>query len=167
LSQQHLSSYPNCWTAFSNYNTDNTLNENSSPESFSNFVKTNNNNIGQIRTPRQPFSCLTNNNLVEEINLEKGLEHSSSLIKTENNNILKCPSSTATTKEFRTELERLKYWERRSKNNEAAKHSRTKRREREQLLQQKVMELERENLRLRNELEEEKRRKYKSEMNEF
>uniref|UniRef100_A0A1I8B9L6 BZIP domain-containing protein n=1 Tax=Meloidogyne hapla TaxID=6305 RepID=A0A1I8B9L6_MELHA len=137
LPQQHLPSY-NCWSAFSSYdNNNNTLNENSSPEPFSNFVKTNNN----IGATRQPFSCLTNNNLV----LEKSFEHQ---------NIRKCPSS----KEFQTEMELIKYRERRSKNNEAAKHSRTKRREREQLLQQRVMELERENSRLRNELEEEKRK---------
>ena len=72
---------------------------------------TNNNNSEQIKTTRQPFSCLTNNNFVEKNILEKSFEHPNEQINVEN--IRKCPSQTSqhssTTKEFRTELERLKY----------------------------------------------------------
>ena len=87
---------------------------------------------------RQPFSCLTN--------------------QENNNNKREKQRGEQQQKEFENENERLKYWERRSKNNEAAKQSRAKRREREQQLSQRVSELERENSRLREELAKERQK---------
>jgi hypothetical protein len=91
----------------------------------------------QLTTSRQPFSCLTNVVVKKEAALANAKQEE---------------------KEFRTEFERNKYWERRARNNEAAKNSRTKRREREEHLGRRVAELEKENQRLREELAEEKRK---------
>uniref|UniRef100_A0A183CMA7 MHD domain-containing protein n=1 Tax=Globodera pallida TaxID=36090 RepID=A0A183CMA7_GLOPA len=62
-------------------------------------------------------------------------------------------------REFRTELERHRYLERRSKNNEAAKQSRNKRREREKYLEERVKLLEEENQRLKEALKTEQQEK--------
>jgi len=59
-----------------------------------------------------------------------------------------------TRRRFNTDQEERKYRERRMKNNEAAKQSRSKRREREGILRQRVEELEKENLGLRLKLSE-------------
>jgi hypothetical protein len=94
---------------------------------------------GQHFQQRQPFSCLTN---AQENNNKRGEKR----------------GGEQQQKEFENENERLKYWERRSKNNEAAKQSRAKRREREQQLSQRVSELEKENSRLREELAKERQK---------
>lgn len=96
---------------------------------------------------RQPFGCLTNSNnfptIAERQRVELGKKQQ---------------LQQKVNKDFRNEPERVKYLERRSKNNEAAKNSRTKRREREQFMSRRMEELEKENQRLREELAEERRK---------
>ncbi|KAL3097455.1 hypothetical protein niasHS_003903 [Heterodera schachtii] len=79
------------------------------------------------------------------------------------NNILNSnntpPLNSATSKGFRTELEKQRYLERRSRNNEAAKQSRNKRREREKFLEERVKLLEDENKHLKEALAKEQKKK--------
>lgn len=79
------------------------------------------------------------------------ITENATVLKNNFNNSLN--KSTSSRKEFNSNIEELRYRERRQKNNEAAKQSRSKRRDRENYLKEKVDTLEAENKLLKEELD--------------
>lgn len=95
-------------------------------------------NKNSIYSSTASATILENKNVLKPSNLQPNFNVSS--------------SSTSSRKEFNSDIEEIRYRERRQKNNEAAKQSRSKRRDRENLLKEKVDALEAENKLLKVEI---------------